>query len=281
MRSFLNPKQKVNRFFLLIVLAMFVLILSFPILVTILTSLKSSSEVHTIPATWIPQDMLFRNYLEIFSKLDLVSALKSSLIVSISSALLTVIAALPAGYALARFHFFGRRFLLTAILAGLMFSPVVVLISIYQILSTVGLMNTYFALILPNTAFALPFSIWLTMAYVKSLPTEIDESAVLDGAGYSRILFTIVAPLIAPSVVTVFVYAFIQSWNEFLFSKSFITSDSLKTLPVRLYEFVGYRGIEWQYMTASIVVTTVPCIILFFSVQRWLVKGLVSGAVRG
>jgi ABC-type glycerol-3-phosphate transport system permease component len=210
-----------------------------------------------------------------------VSALKSSLIVSISSALLTVIAALPAGYALARFHFFGRRFLLTAILAGLMFSPVVVLISIYQILFTVGLMNTYFALILPNTAFALPFSIWLTMAYVKSLPTEIDESAVLDGAGYSRILFTIVTPLIAPSVVTVFVYAFIQSWNEFLFSKTFITSESLKTLPVRLYEFVGYRGIEWQYMTASIVVTTVPCIILFFSVQRWLVKGLVSGAVRG
>lgn len=281
MRSSLNGKQKINRFSLLIVLAIFVLILGFPIVVTILTSLKSTSEVYTIPATWIPKEFLFRNYLEIFSKLDLVSALKSSLIVSISSASLTVIATLPAGYALARFHFFGRRFLLTAILAGLMFSPVVVLISIYQILSSAGLMNTYFALILPNTAFALPFSIWLTMAYVKSLPTEIDESAVLDGAGYSRILFTIVTPLIAPSVVTVFVYAFIQSWNEFLFSKTFITSESLKTLPVRLYEFVGYRGIEWQYMTASIVVTTVPCIILFFSVQRWLVKGLVSGAVRG
>lgn len=280
MRKNLNSEQKISKFFLIVVIVIFVLILSFPIVVTILTSLKSTAEVHTIPATWIPQKLLFQNYLEIFSKLDLVSALKSSLIVSISSALLTVFASLPAGYALARFHFFGRRFLLTAILAGLMFSPVVVLISIYQILFTVGLMNTYFALILPNTAFALPFSIWLTIAYVKSLPTEIDESALLDGAGYSRILFTIVTPLIAPSVVTVFVYAFIQSWNEFLFSKTFITSDSLKTLPVRLYEFVGYRGIEWQYMTASIIVTTIPCIILFFSVQKWLVKGLVSGAVR-
>lgn len=266
---------------LLLILVAFVAVLSFPVVITILTSLKSGEEVHTIPATWIPHDLLFKNYIEIFTKLDLVSAVKSSLIVSISSALLTVLAALPAGYAVARFHFFGRKILLSGILAGLMFSPVVVLISIYQILFAFGLMNTYFALILPNTAFALPFSIWLTMAYVKSLPSEIDESALIDGAGYSRILITIVTPLIAPSVVTVFVYAFIQSWNEFLFSKTFITSDSLKTLPVRLYEFVGYRGIEWQYMTASIVVTTIPCILLFFSVQKWLVKGLVSGAVRG
>lgn len=281
MKEKLAGRKLISKLGLLLILVVFVTVLSFPILVTILTSLKSGEEVHTIPATWVPRQLLFKNYLEIFTKLDLISALKSSLIVSISSALLTVLAALPAGYAVARFHFFGRKILLTGILAGLMFSPVVVLISIYQILFTFGLMNTYFALILPNTAFALPFSIWLTMAYVKSLPSEIDESAVLDGASYSRILVTIVTPLIAPSVITIFVFAFIQSWNEFLFSKTFITSDSLKTLPVRLYEFVGYRGIEWQYMTASIVVSTVPCIILFFSVQKWLVKGLVSGAVRG
>jgi multiple sugar transport system permease protein len=203
------------------------------------------------------------------------------LIVATSSAILTVLISLPAGYALARFDFKGRQIILYTILGGLMFSPVVVLISIYQIIFKLGLMNTYFALIIPHTAFALPFSIWLILAFVNATPIEIDESANLDGASSTRVLFKIITPIIMPGIVTIFVYAYIQSWNEFLFANTFISSDNLKTLPVRLYEFVGYRGIEWQYMTASIVFATIPTLLLFLAVQKWLIKGLVSGAVRG
>jgi multiple sugar transport system permease protein len=263
------------------ILFLIVGLLSFPIYITLLTSVKSGSEVYTMPATWVPKDYLFSNYVEIFETLDLFSALKSSLLVATTSAILTVLISLPAGYALARFNFKGRQIILYTILGGLMFSPVVVLISIYQIIFQLGLMNTYFALILPHTAFALPFSIWLILAFVNSTPIEIDESASLDGASFTKILFKIITPIILPGIVTIFVYAYIQSWNEFLFANTFISSDSLKTLPVRLYEFVGYRGIEWQYMTASIVFATIPTLLLFLAVQKWLVKGLLSGAVRG
>jgi multiple sugar transport system permease protein len=274
-------KGILKRVFFTNVLFAIVGLLSFPIYITLLTSVKSGAEVYTMPATWVPQKLLFSNYFEIFQILNLFSALKSSLIVATSSAILTVLISLPAGYALARFDFKGRQIILYTILGGLMFSPVVVLISIYQIIFKLGLMNTYFALIIPHTAFALPFSIWLILAFVNATPIEIDESANLDGASSTRVLFKIITPIIMPGIVTIFVYAYIQSWNEFLFANTFISSDNLKTLPVRLYEFVGYRGIEWQYMTASIVFATIPTLLLFLAVQKWLIKGLVSGAVRG
>jgi multiple sugar transport system permease protein len=256
-------------------------ILSFPLFITLVTSVKSGKDVYSVPTTLLPKELNFKNYLDIFRVLDLFGALRSSLIVALVAASLTVLASVPAGYALARFRFKGRRPILFMILGGLMFSPVVVIISMYQIIFKVGLMNTYLALIIPYAAFALPFSIWLMLAFINAIPIEIDESAILDGASYSRILLRVIAPIGAPGIVTVFVYAFIQAWNEFLFANTFITSDSLKTLPVRLYEFVGQRGVEWQYMTASVVFATMPTVILFLLVQKWLVKGLASGAVRG
>lgn len=255
--------------------------LLFPLVIALITSLKTPIEVHESPPTWWPEHPQLRNYWDMFQALDLVGALRSTLIVSLGTALLTIVAAVPAGYALSRFQFAGRRVFLFGVLAGLTFSPVVIVVSLYQLLNSAGLINNYLALILPNTAFALPFCIWLCVAYIASVPEELDAAAMVDGANTWQVLTRIIAPVAVPGIVTIGIFSFIQSWNEFLFANTYMTSDDRKTLSVTLYSFVGYRGIEWQFLTAAIVFATVPAVVLFLCVQRWLVSGLANGAVRG
>lgn len=253
---------------------------AFPILITVITSLKASDEVHLSPPTWFPAVPRFENYGLMFEALDLGRALRNSVVVAMGSAMLATGAAIPAGYALARFEFRGRRAFLLAVLGGLTFSPVVILVSLYQILNSFGLIDNYLALIIPNAAFALPFSIWLALAYVRGIPTELDDAARVDGASLFVILTRVILPIAAPGVATIFIFSAIQAWNEFLLANTFMVTDAMKTLPVVLYSFVGYRGIEWQFLTAAIVFATVPAIALFLIVQRWLVSGLTGGAIK-
>lgn len=260
-----------------------VLVLStaaFPILITVITSLKASDEVHLSPPTWLPAIPRFENYVLMFQALDLGRALRNSVVVALGSAALVTGAAIPAGYALARFAFRGRRVFLLAVLGGLTFSPVVIVVSLYQILNSFGLIDNYLALIIPNAAFALPFSIWLSLAYIRGIPSELDDAAQVDGASLFAILTRVILPIAAPGVATVFIFSSIQAWNEFLLANTFMVTDAMKPLPVVLYSFVGYRGIEWQFLTSAIVFATVPAIALFLIVQRWLVGGLTGGAVK-
>lgn len=277
MRTFQRETLRVLGFGLLIVVLCTLL---FPVVVALITSMKSPGEVHETPPTWWPETPQLSNYVDMFAALDLVSALRVTLLVSIGTALLTIFAAVPASYALSRFTFPGRRVFLFTVLAGLTFSPVVIVVSLYQLLNTAGLINNYAALILPNTAFALPFCIWLCVAYMATIPRELDDAAMVDGANAWQVLSRVIVPVALPGIVTIGIFSFIQSWNEFLFANTYMIDDDKKTLSVTLYTFVGYRGIEWQYLTSAIVFATVPAVILFLLVQRWLVSGLASGAVR-
>ncbi|MEX2183761.1 MAG: carbohydrate ABC transporter permease [Chloroflexota bacterium] len=261
-------------------LALFLCTVAFPIVVTVLTSLKAPNEVHLSPPTWLPAEPRFENYLLMFEALDLGRALRNSVTVALGSAALVTLAAIPAGYALARYEFRGRRVFLLAILAGLTFSPVVIIVSLYQILNSFDLIDNYVGLILPNAAFALPFSIWLSLAYIRSIPVDLDDAARVDGASMTQILVKVIVPLAAPGIATIFIFSAIQAWNEFLLANTFMVSDSMKPLPVVLYSFVGFRGIEWQFLSAAIVFATVPAVALFLLVQRWLVSGLTGGAVK-
>lgn len=272
---------RVRRVLLLGLLVVTLCTLAFPFVVAAITSIKAPGEVHQSPPTWWPETVQLGNYVDMFKALNLTNALKVSLIISIATAAVTAVTALPASYALARWEFPGRRVFLFAILGGLTFSPVVIVVPLYQLLNSAGLINNYLALILPNVAFSLPFSIWLCVAYIKTIPSELDEAAILDGANTWQVMTKIILPVALPGVATIAIFAFIQSWNEFLFANTFITADDKKTLSVTLYSFVGYRGIEWQYLTAAIVFATIPAVALFLCVQRWMVGGLASGAVRG
>jgi len=262
--------------FLAIMLAVLVL----PAAVAVITSLKTPQEIYKTPPTWFPAAPRPANYVDMFSVLPLARAFLNSAIVAVGSALLTLSAGLPASYVLSRFRFPGRTLLLYFILGSIMFSPVVIIVSLYSMMTTYGLLNRYPALILTNATFALPFCIWLATAYLQSVPRDLDEAAAIDGATRFQTLTRIIMPVTLPGLVTVFIFAFIQAWNEFLLANTFMSTTDMKPLSVTLYSFVGYRGIEWQYITAAVIVATVPAVLLFLAVQRWLLKGLTMGAVK-
>jgi multiple sugar transport system permease protein len=255
-------------------------VVSFPVFVSLITSLKSSAEIYTLPPSWIPKDIHVNNYLNMFKVLPLSRAFLNSVIVALGSGGLTLGAALPAGYALARLEFPGRRTFLFLVLSSIMFSPVVIIVALFRQFHSYGLLNTYASLILTDATFALPFSIWLATAYIRSIPRELEEAASVDGANRARALWHVIVPTSLPGVATVLIFGFIQAWNEFLLAYTFMITDNMKPLSVIMYSFVGYRGIEWQYVTGAILLAAIPAVTLFLIVQRWLIGGLTLGAVK-
>ncbi len=255
-------------------------VLLFPLAVALLTSLKTPDEIYTTPPTWLPEAPRLQNYLDMFKVLSLGRAFLNSVIVAGGSAALALLAALPAGYALSRFEFPGRRAFLYFVLGSIMFSPVVIIVALFRLMSLYGLLNKYPSLILTNATFSLPFCIWLATAYMRSIPKELDEAASIDGANRWQVLWHIVLPLAVPGLITVVTFAFIQAWNEFLLANTFMDTTAMKPLSVTLYSFVGYRGIEWQYLTGAVLVATIPAVGLFLLVQRWLISGLTTGAIK-
>jgi multiple sugar transport system permease protein len=255
-------------------------IISFPAVIGFLTSLKTAKEVYTTPPTWIPKLIRLHNYIDMFQVLPLARAFLNSSIIALGSSVLSIIAALPAGYSLARFNFPGRRAFLFFVLGSLMFSPVVIIVALYRIMTIYGLLNTYPSLILTNATFSLPFCIWLSTAYIRSIPVELDEAASIDGANRYQALWHIILPLSLPGIATVVIFSFIQAWNEFLLANTFMNTTEMKPLSVTLYNFVGYRGIEWQYISGAIILATIPAVAMFLLVQRWLISGLSLGAVK-
>jgi multiple sugar transport system permease protein len=277
---FVLPEEKIWRTVGYIYLVGMLLVLTFPFFVALLTSLKTPAEVYTTPPTWLPQFPRPQNYIDMFQALPLGRAFLNSLIIAVGSAGLTLLAALPAGYSLSRFEFPGRRAFLYFVLGSIMFSPVVIIVALYRLISMYGLLNKYPSLILTDATFSLPFCIWLATAYMRSIPRELDEAASIDGASRLQSMWHVVMPLALPGLVTVGVFAFIQAWNEFLLANTFMDTTAMKPLSVTLYDFVGYRGIEWQYLTGAVLLATIPAILLFLIVQRWIISGLTAGAVK-
>lgn len=261
-------------------LAIMLTIISFPAIVAITTSLKTASEVYTSPPSFLPRNPRIQNYIDMFRVIPLGRAFLNSAIVASGSALLSIIAALPAGYALSRFNFPGRRIFLFMILGSIMFSPVVIIVALYRLMNVYELLNKYPSLILTNATFSLPFCIWLSTAYLRSIPQELDEAASIDGANRLQTLWHVILPMALPGIATVLIFSFIQAWNEFLLANTFMSTTEMKPLSVTLYNFVGYRGIEWQYITGGVILATIPAVILFIVIQRWIISGLAVGAVK-
>ncbi|MGO4833130.1 carbohydrate ABC transporter permease, partial [Rhizobiaceae sp. 2RAB30] len=203
-----------------------------------------------------------------------------SLMVALFSTAVTVLLALPAAYAFFRMDFPGRNALYRVILLAYAFPGVVVLIPLYGLFSKAGLIDSRISLVIVNVAFALPFSIWMMRSFLASVPKEIEEAAVIDGAPTTTILLRILMPLIAPGIASVAIFAFISSWTEYLFASVLIVSDARRTIPVGFAGIIGQYQIDWGLLLAGATAATVPVVILFALVGRWFVSGLTEGAVK-
>jgi multiple sugar transport system permease protein len=255
-------------------------LLMFPLLIMLSTALKTSEEVTTYPPTWIPRRIALENFVDVWSYVPLARYFLNSFLIATGAMLLNAVAAIPAGFALARLRFPGRTPILITVIATQMFTPMILLIASFQLMTTLRLVNTLWSLILIGATVTLPFTIWMMTAYFSTIPEEIEEAAVLDNAGRVRMFVDHFLPLSIPGVVTAMTFTFVIAWNEFVFALTFIANQDLRPLTTGIYGFVGQYRIEWQYLMAASIMSMIPVFLLFLLVQRRLVSGLTAGAVK-
>jgi multiple sugar transport system permease protein len=256
------------------------LFLLFPFLVMLSTMLKTSHEVYEVPPSWLPRKPQLVNLVRLWSEFDFGVFFKSSLIIAFGTTIMNTLITLPAAYAVARLRFVGRRVILYLLLVIQMFSPLIVLISLFKTMAALKLLDTYLGLVLANTVFTIAFTIWMMNGYFRSIPVDIEEAALIDGCTRVQTITRIMIPIAVPGLVTTMIYSFIAAWNEFLFGLTFIQSREKMPLVLSLYNFVGRWTTQWELLNAAAFVALVPVLVLFYVIERRLVAGLAGGAIK-
>ena len=245
-------------------------------------SLRPLDHLFRSPYQFYSDDLSFWAYREMWNKVQmLVRYIFNSFFLATSVALITLIFVIPAAYSYARFKFPAKNTSLYVLLAINMFSGAVLLIPLYKVLRTFGLLNSYQAMIVPGVAFLIPTSIWLLKSYFEKIPIDLEEAAFVDGASRVQILRHIIAPLSTPGLVVVGIYAFIGAYaQQFLFAITFNQKKEYMPIPSGLYEFIGYQSVKWNEMMAASLVGIAPVLLVFIFLQKYIVEGLTAGAVK-
>lgn len=270
-----------NRPVALLLTALLLVLMLFPFAIMITTMLRGGNEIYVSPPRWIPEDITLVNLVNVWGEYNLLTYFESSFIVAVGTTLLNLLLSVPAAYAVARLRFPGRQFSLYLFLAIQMFSPVIIVISLFRIFAGLNLIDSYWSLILANTVFTMSFTVWMMTGYFRSIPLEIEEAARMDGCSRVQTIRRIMLPIAAPGLVTAMIYTFIWAWNEFLFALSFIKSAPKMPLTLGIYRFVGRWSTQWEMLTAAAFLALIPVVVLFYVIERRLVQGLAGGAVKG
>ncbi|WP_209436108.1 carbohydrate ABC transporter permease [Mesorhizobium metallidurans] len=266
-------------FYLLV--AVIVLVAVFPFYYAIITSLKSGTALFEVD--YWPKMISFSNYRSVFTEGTFLRNLLNSLFVSSAVVIISLFLGVTAAYALARIRFRGRSALLFIILSVSMFPQVALLAGLFELIRTLGLYNSLLALIFSYMIFTLPFTVWVLTAFVRDLPIELEEAAILDGATPWIIITRVFLPLMWPALATTGLLAFIGAWNEFLFALTFTSNNEQRTVPVAIALLSGSSQFEipWGNIMAASVIVTVPLVILVLIFQRRIITGLTAGGVKG
>lgn len=264
-----------------LLLAVLVVYLLFPFYYAVVTSFTSGSQIFEVH--YWPPTLDFGNYLRVFGEQPFGRNILNSLLVATVVVGVSLLLGLTAAFALARIRFRGRGALLLAILATSMFPQVAVLSGLFELIRALGLFNNPLSLMLSYLIFTLPFTVWVLTAFIRDLPVEIEEAALLDGAGPLTLAFRVFLPMLWPAMVATGLLAFIVAWNEFLFALTFTLSNTQRTVPVAIALISGgsEHELPWGNVMAASVTVTVPLIVLVLVFQRRLVAGLTAGAVKG
>lgn len=263
-------------------IALFMSFVLAPFVEGFLVSLKPLSHLFSSPYRFWPQDGSFDAYFTMWEHVPLLGRyIVNSLLISSVATIIVLILVVPSAYAFARFTFPGRGALLGAFLAVNMFSGAVLLIPLYRLMRSMGLLNTYFAMIVPGVAFLIPSAIWLLRTYLMRIPRELDEAAWADGASRLYILRRVILPIAAPGILVVALATFIGAYaQQFIFALTFNSKSEFMPLAVGLFAFFGKERVVWNELMAASFVGISPVLIGFIFLQRYLVAGLTAGAVK-
>ena len=253
----------------------------FPAVWILLTSLKTEAELVSKPITWWPRDPTLANYVQAFADQPLLRYLGNSLAVAVLSTILSLVVAALAAYAIARLNLRHRQLILTCIVASSMFPLVTLLVPIFQTMRSLGLLNTYTALVLPYTVLNLPVCTLVLVSFFQSIPRDLENAAMIDGCTRLGALWRVVVPLAAPGVFTAGILAFVNAWDEFLLALSLNASASMRTLPVGITLYQGEFTFPWPIISAALIVAIVPVAVLIAVFQERVVGGLTQGGLKG
>ncbi len=253
----------------------------FPALWILLTSLKSEAELVAKPITWWPANATLHNYVQAFTDQPLLKYMGNSLAVALLATLGSLIVSTGAAYAIARLNLKHRQLILTAIVASSMFPLVTLLVPIFETMRSLGLLNTYTALVLPYIVLNLPVCTLVLVSFFQSIPRDLENAAMIDGCTRLGALWRVVLPLAAPGVFTAGILAFVNAWDEFLLALSLNSSASMRTLPVGITLYQGEFSFPWPIISAALIVAIVPVAVLIALFQERVVGGLTQGGLKG
>ncbi len=263
------------------ILLLFCGIAIYPILQVVTISLRPADRLLSTSLEIIPAGATMNNYIRLFTDQPFLIWLRNSLLISAVVTITGVVLAAMTGYAFSRFNFIGKKAGLLSLLTTQMFPATMLLLPLYIMLIKLGLINTYLGIIIIYTATALPFTIWTMKGYYDTIPTSLEEAARIDGCNQFQAFYKIILPLAAPALVITALFSFMTAWAEYLVAAQILQDSNLWTLPLGLKSFESNMSTEWGLYGASSIIVTIPVVVLFLALSKYLVSGLTLGSVKG
>lgn len=258
-------------------------VLLFPLYWIIVTSLKTEQEIFQVPPTLFPKVLNFKSYLAQLGSGDfnMFRSFGNSLIISLTCMVIAVILAVPASYGLARYRFKGKKLILLSFLVTQMLPVSVILTPMFIIFKNMGLLNNYLSAILADATIGIPFSVLILQNYFASIPKELEEAAYIDGCNRFSAFFRILIPIAKPGVIVCAIFSFLYAWGDLAYGMTFIQDQKMRPITAGIFNFMGQYGTKWSYLTAFAVVTIIPVALIFIFMQKYIISGMTSGAVKG
>jgi len=276
----MTRKKLIRQSMIYILVGLLLIFVLFPFGWMVSIALKTPEEQFRIPPTLIPSHFTLQNFLTLSQHPLFIYYLLNSILIASTTTLLVVFVTIFCAYSFSRLKFPGRRSLLSIIILTQLFPLAAIIVPIYIIMSRVGLINTYFSLIIAYLSFTVPISVWLLRGFIQGIPPELEEAAMVDGCGRLQAFIKIILPLSRPGIAATAAYIFFVSWQEFMFALTFITDDYKRTLTVGILDFVGQYTTDWGSLMAASVCVCLPVFVLFLILQKQLITGLTKGALK-
>jgi ABC-type glycerol-3-phosphate transport system permease component len=271
----------VRRAFIACGAAALVFLTAAPLAWMALTAFKPPTEIFVSPPTLLPSAFTFENVMRLFQETRFGLYLANSSLVAAGTVALTLAVAIPGAYALTRFRWRGREMISMTVLFTYMFAPIMVIIPFYVLMRWLELTNTRFGLVLAYSAFCLPFALWLLRTFFQSIPLELEEAALTDGASRPRAVLYVLLPLALPGLIATGTFTFILAWNDYIFARVLLSADELKTLPVGIADLYNASVVDWGMIMSAGTLVLVPVFAVFIFIQKYLVAGWGSGGIKG